>query len=166
MPIYYAGDDTLVMEANDTAIVSYLMVFQKQVCEISAPFLIDRICSKILFKLVFKHFVRFPMLVIRILWTHDGMKPLFRAHIFMNGRRSVAVTVPSQIDCHAPVTINAIVFMADFPNLRQNLRFMGIIIRLPVFPVVVISIWINIQPYQQPADSKKIPIFIYKPISL
>ena len=27
-----------------------------------------------------KHFVRFPMLVIRLLWTYDGMKPLFRVH--------------------------------------------------------------------------------------
>ena len=141
------------------------MVFQEQVCEIGTPFLIDSICGKILFEPVFKYFMRFPMLVIRLLWTHDGMKTQFHVHIFMDGRRAVAVTFPSQICRHAPVTINAIVFMVDFLNLCQNLRFMGIITRLPVFPVVVICIWIDLQPCQQPARTKDMPIFIYKPIS-
>lgn len=121
MPVCYAGNDTPVIEVNDTAVVPYLMVLQEQVCEIGTPFLIDGICGKILFEPVFKHFVRFPMLVIRLLWTHDGMKPQFRVHIFMDGRRAAAVTSLSQIDSHAPVTVNAVMLMVDFLNLRQNL---------------------------------------------
>lgn len=56
-----------------------------------------------------------------------------------------------QINCHAPVPIDSIMDMVDIPDLCHNLRFLGKIIRLPVFPVVVIGSRIYVQPAQQPA---------------
>ena len=41
----------------------------------------------------------------------------------------------------------------DAADLLLNLCFLGMIIRLPVFPVVVISIRADSQPLQQPADA-------------
>ena len=55
-----------------------------------------------------------------------------------------------QIDFHAPVTINTIVDMIDFLNLRVYFCFIGIIIRLPVFPVVIIRVWTDFKPAKEP----------------
>ena len=146
MPICNTGDNTPVMEINNAAVVPHIMVLQKKMREIGTPFLIDFIRSEILLQLVFKHFMWFPVLIIRLLPTDNRTNPQFRIPIFMDGHRAVAVTFPLQIDRHAPLTVNSIVFVVNFLYRIQNLRFVGIIIRLPVFSVVVISIGIYLQP--------------------
>lgn len=60
MSVCNTGDNTPVMEINDTAVVPHIIVLQKKIREIGTPFLIDFIRSEILFQLVFKHFMRFP----------------------------------------------------------------------------------------------------------
>ena len=72
----------------------------------------------------------------------------------------------SQINGHASVSVHSIVLVVNFSDLRLYLRFLGIVIRLPVFPVVIVSIRTNIQPTQQPAQPKIFLIFFDKPISL
>ncbi len=166
MPVCNTGNHTPVVKVNDAAVVPHTMVFQEQVCEIRAPFLVDGLCSEILVQLVFKHFMRFSLRIIRIFRADDGIQPQFRIHIFMDGRRTVVVTFPLQVDCHGPVTVYPVMLMVDFFYLCQNIGFVGIIVRLPVFPVVVIGIWIYLQPGQKPACTKYIPLFIYKPVSL
>ena len=84
----------------------------------------------------------------------------------MNGDRTVIEAFASQINSHASVSVHSIVLVVNLPDLRLYLRFLGIIIRLPVFPVVIVSIWANIQPTQQPAKPKIFLIFFDKPISL
>ncbi len=121
MPIRDAGHNTSVIEVNDAAAVPHIMVFQKQISEICAPFLIDSICGEVLLQLVFKHFMRSPVLIIRLSGTDDGMKPQFRIHILMDGHRTVAVTFPLQINSHTPVTVNAIVSVVDIFYQCQNL---------------------------------------------
>ena len=44
--------------------------------------------------------------------------------------------------------------MVDFADLPLDFRFFGIIIRLPVFPVVIVGIRADPQPPQQPADAE------------
>ncbi len=53
-----------------------------------------------------------------------------------------------QINLHAAVTVNAVVFMIDFFDLCLNFSLLSIVTRLPVFPVVVVSIWIDFQARQ------------------
>ncbi len=48
-----------------------------------------------------------------------------------------------QIYSHAPITDGTIVFVIDLADLILNFLFMGIVTRLPVFPVVIICVWAN-----------------------
>jgi hypothetical protein len=54
----------------------------------------------------------------------------------------------------------------DAADLLLNLCFLGIIIRLPVFPVVIVGIRTNRQPPQQPADTEFFLMTVNKSISL
>ena len=54
----------------------------------------------------------------------------------------------------------------DATDLLLNLRFLGIIIRLPVFPVVIVGIRADPQPPQQPADAEFFLVLIDEPVSL
>ena len=136
------------MEVYDTAVVSYFVILQEQVCEICAPLLVGAIRCKILVQLVFKHLMWFPACIIRLFGADDGIKTHFHIHVFMYGCGAVSIALTGQIDCHAPVTVNAIVLMIDLVNLSFDFLFMGIIIRLPVFPVVIVSVRIDVQPVQ------------------
>lgn len=71
-----------------------------------------------------------------------------------------------QIYSHAPVTDGAIVFVIDFVDLILNFLFMGIVICLPVFPIVVVCVWTNTKLPKKPAQAKQIMILINKSISL
>lgn len=57
-------------------------------------------------------------------------------------------------------------FMVNFYDFFLNFCFLGIIICLPMFSVVVISIWTDMQPLKKPAHTKFIGMFVYKSISL
>ena len=84
----------------------------------------------------------------------------------MDGCSAVIITPTGQIDCHTPIAINTIVFMIDFVNPCLDLCFMGIISYLPVLPVVIISIWIDVQPVQQPTDAEFFLMLVNESISL
>ena len=59
---------------------------------------------------------------------------------------TVIISSACQINCHTLVSVNSIMAVIEVPDPCHNLRFLGIIIRLPVFPVVVIDIRIYFQP--------------------
>ena len=84
----------------------------------------------------------------------------------MDSRAAVAASHAFQISCHAAVTVHAVMVVADIPDLLLDLCFLGMIIRLPVFPVVVISIRADSQPLQQPADTVFLMVSVNEPISL
>ena len=71
MPVCYAGNNASIMQIYDCTVVPYIMVLQKQVGKIGTPFLIDFICSKVLLYFVFEYFMRFTMLIFRLLRTND-----------------------------------------------------------------------------------------------
>ena len=48
------------MEVYDGAVIADIPVFQEQICEICAPFLVGFLSSEVLFQLVFKYFVGLP----------------------------------------------------------------------------------------------------------
>ena len=108
LPVCNTGYNTPVVEVDDAAVVSHLMVLQKQVSEICAPFLIDRICGEFLLQLVFKHFMRFPVLISGLLRTHNRMKSQLRIHIFMYRCWTVKIAFTLQIGFHTPVPVNPI----------------------------------------------------------
>ena len=110
--------------------------------------------------------MRFSVLIIRLFGTNDGAKSQFYIHVFMDGQRAVVITPAGQIDGHAPIPIHAVVLMVDFLNLCFDFLFVGIVICLPVFPVVVVCVWIYVQPPQEPAQAKQLMILFKKPISL
>ena len=84
----------------------------------------------------------------------------------MKGRQAGAVSFLFQIHAHAPVTINSLMIMINDVYGLQNLCLMGIVIRLPVFPVVIVGVWTNAEPPKQPSDAKLCMIFVNKSISL
>lgn len=61
------------------------------------------------------------------------------------------ITFLLQIYGHAPIADCAIVGVIDFADLILNFLFMGIVIRLPVFPVVVVCVRTDIKPPQKPS---------------
>ena len=84
----------------------------------------------------------------------------------MDGDRTVMEAFACQINGHASVSVYTIVLVVNLSDLSLYLGFLSIVIRLPVFPVVIVSIRANIQPTQQPAKPKIFLIFFDKPISL
>ena len=70
-------------------------------------------------------------------------------HIFMNSSGTVKIALSFQVDFHTSVSINSIVGMINLLYLRLHFCFMGIIIRLPVFPVVIVGIRADLQPPEQ-----------------
>lgn len=91
------------------------------------------------------------MFITGLFRTHYGSESQFTIHIFMYGCPAVSASLAFQINSHATVAVNAIVAMVDFHYLRQDLCFFSIIIRLPVFPVVVVCVWTDFEPAKQPA---------------
>ena len=71
-----------------------------------------------------------------------------------------------QIYSHAPIPDGTIVFVIDFVDLIQNFLFMGIIICLPVFPVVIVCVWEDAKLLKKPAQAKQFMILVNKSISL
>ena len=142
------------------------MIRKEQICEIRTPFPVDFICCEILIKFIVEYFTRFSVLIFRLLWAGNGMESPLCIHIFMNGSCTIRVASALQIDFHAPVTINTIVGMIDFLNLCVYFCFMGIIIRLPVFLVVIIRVWTDFKPTKEPPRTKQLMILLNKPISL
>lgn len=80
----------------------------------------------------------------------------------------LTVAVPSafHIDRHAAVSVYSIVAVVDLFNLLLGFCFLGIIIRLPVLPVVIVGIRADRQPPQQPAYPEFFMVLFDKPISL
>ena len=90
--------------------------------------------------------MRFALLIIRFLRAYDGAQSQFFVHIFMNRCRAKTISYPFKINSHAPIAIHTIMIMIDFRDLFLYFGFLGIVFRLPVLPVVVISIRIDFQP--------------------
>ena len=80
----------------------------------------------------------------------------------------LTVTIPSafQTGCHAAVSVCSIVAVADLFSLLFGFCLLGIIIRLPMFPVVITGIWSYLQPPEQPADAEFFMVLVDEPVSL
>ena len=53
-----------------------------------------------------------------------------------------------QIDLHATIAHNSVIVVIDVLYLVKSILFLGIIIRLPVLQVVIIGVWVYIEPSQ------------------
>ena len=84
----------------------------------------------------------------------------------MDGSGAVAVPFALQIGRHAAVAVDAVVPVVDFIYLPLNFCFLDVIIRLPVFPVVIIGIRAEPQPPQQPAGAEFLMVLVDEPVSL
>ena len=84
----------------------------------------------------------------------------------MDGSGAVAVSFTLQIGRHGTVAVNTVMPVVDFIYLPLSFCFLGVIIRLPVFPVVIVGIRADPQPPQQPADAEFLMVLFDKPISL
>ena len=164
--VCYTGNYTPVIKIYDGAIVPYISVPEEQVCEIRAPFLVRPVCMEILIQFVIEYFMGLSWLCPRFLWADDGMQAQFPVHIFMDCCLAIAVPPALQIGSHTAVPVYSIVAVVDLFNLFLDFLFLGIIIRLSVFPVVIVSIRAEPQPPQQPADAKFLMVLFDKPISL
>lgn len=51
-----------------------------------------------------------------------------------------------QIDFHAPISIDSIMSVINLMDLCLYFCFFGIVIRLPVFPVVIVCVWTDLKP--------------------
>ena len=87
-------------------------------------------------------------------------------HVFVNGRSTVAMSRSFQICSHTAVAVFSIMAVVNVADLLLNLRFLGIIICLPVFSVVIVSIRPELQPPQEPANAEFLLMIVHKSISL
>ena len=102
--------------------------------------------SEILSQLILKYLVRLPVYIFWFFRTYNRIQPHLLIHILMDGYRTVVEAFASQINGHASVSVYTIVLVVNLSDLRLYLGFLSIVIRLPVFPVVIVSIRANIQP--------------------
>ena len=128
--------------------------------------MINPVGMEILIQPVFKDLMRFSVLISWFLGADNGEKTHLCVHIFMNSGRTVMETLTFQVDRHTPVSVHTIVGMVYFLNPRLNRCFPGIVIRFPMFPVVIISIRMQFQPPEQPANTKLVLILVDESISL
>ena len=119
---------------------------------------------EILVQFVIKYFMGLPWLCPRSLRADDGMQTQFPVHIFMDC--CLAVPPALQTDSHTALPVCSIVAVVNLFDLFLDFLFLGIIIRLPVFPVVIAGIRADSQPPQQPADAEFFMVLFDKPISL
>ena len=146
VPVGYAGDCAPVVKVYDGTVVAHIPVFQKQVSEIRTPFLVRSVRPEILPQQVPEHLVGLARPCPRFFGADNGVQPQFPVHIFMDGGGAVMVPPAPQIDCHTVVAVNTIMAVVDLTDLLMNLRFFCMVGRLPVFPVVIVCIWVNPQP--------------------
>ena len=154
------------MQVYDCTVIAHISVFQEQVSEIRTPFFVDFLRREVLLQLVLKYLVGLPGLCAWPLGADDGVQAQLHVHIFVDSRAAIAVSPAFEISCHAAVTVHPVMAVVDILNLLLNLCFLGIIIRLPVFSVVVISIRADAQPLQQPAGAIFLMVLVNESISL
>ncbi len=164
--VCHTCNDAPVIQVYNAAIVAHFPIFQKQIREICTPLVVHLVFMKFLLQLVFKDFVRFSAPVTRSPRTDEGIQPHFRIHVFVYGNGAVMTAPACQIDGHGPVSCHPVMLIVNFPDQRFGGSFPCIIIRLSVFPIVVISIRTDAKPPQQPADAKVFVMLFHKPISL
>ncbi len=104
--------------------------------------MIHFICSKVLIRLIFKYPVRLSVFVIRLFRTDNGMQCGFCIHIFVYSSRAVIISPARQINGHGPVCVSPVMAVIDVLNLFHGFRFLDIVIRLAVFPVVIAGVWV------------------------
>ena len=121
---------------------------------------------EILIQFVIEYFMGLPWLCPWFLWADDGMQAQFPVHIFMDCCLAIAVPPALQIGSHTAVPVYSTVAVVDLFDLFPDFLFLGIVIRLPVFPVVIVGIRADPQPPQQPADAEFFMVLFDKPISL
>ena len=115
------------------------MVCKEQIGKICAPFPVDFVCVKILIQFIIEYLMCFSVRIFQLLGTDDGTEPKFCIHIFMNRNGTVKI---------------AFAFQG------------GIVIRLPVFQVVIVCVWTDCKPAKQPAQAKLFMMIFNKSISL
>ena len=94
------------------------------------------------------------------------MQAHFSIHIFMDGCVAVAVPFTLQIGRHPAIAVNTVVSVVNLTDLPLDFCFLGVIICLPVFPVVIIGIRADRQAPQQPAGAEFFLVLVNKPVSL
>lgn len=97
------------------------MTRKKEICKISTPFPVDFVCSEILFQLILEYLMRPSVLISGLLWTNNRMESQFRIHIFMYRCGTIKITSMLQIDCHTPVSVNAIITQEDHRRLTKRI---------------------------------------------
>ena len=91
------------------------------------------------------------MFMARIFRADDGMQAELDIHIFVYRCGTVIISSARQVNGHAPVAIHSVMMVVDLPDLSHDFGFLGIIACLPVFPVVIVSIWTDVKPPKEPA---------------
>lgn len=166
MSVCYACNHASVIEIYDRTIIPDIPVLQKQVRKIRASLLIRLVRMEVLLEFVLKYFMWLPGLCTRLLEADDGMQAHLCVHIFMDSSGAIVVSFALQIDCHTAIAVNTVVPVVDLFNFLLHFCFLDIIFCLPVFPVVVVSIWADPQLFQQPADAEFFMVLIDESVSL
>ena len=110
--------------------------------------------------------MRLPRLCPGFFRADDGMQTHLTIHIFMDGCVAVAVPFTLQIGRHPAIAVNTVVSVVNLTDLPLDFCFLGIIICLPVLPVVIVGIRADPQPPQEPTDAEFFLMTVNKSISL
>ena len=114
--------------------------------EIHTPLPVRHVRMGILIPSIVRYFMGLPGPRPWFLWTGDRIQTQSHIHIFMDRCLAVVISPTLQIGSHTAVPVYSVVVVVDFFDLLLDLLFLGIMIRLPVFPVVIIGIRADPQP--------------------
>ena len=101
------------MQVQNRTVITGIPVRMEQLGKISAPFLVNSICRKILAELIIKQLMGFPVFICGLFGAHDGSETEQRIHIFVNSRSAVPNPFTLQVYLHAAVSVHTVVFMIN-----------------------------------------------------
>ena len=102
---------------------------------------------EVLIQFVPEYFMGLAWLCPRLFGANDGAQIHLRIHVFMDSRSAVAVPCPLQIGGHAAVAVHSIMVVVDAEDLLLNLRFLGIVICLPLGRLTTLEMLALDTPY-------------------
>lgn len=164
--IRYACNHTAIVEVQNCTVIADIASCEKQISEVGQPYLMDPFGGKISPEQVLKVRMLCPAVVFGWFSLHDGTQPEFLVHVLMNCPGRKIYTCARQIGSHSAIAVNTIMFIVDHQNLIENLLLFRLPLCPPTFSVVVISVRINVQPSQQPPNTKQLAVLVDAPICL
>ena len=86
MAVCYARRHASVTEVYDSTVITHIPIFQEQICEIRAPFLVRLVRMEVLLSFILEYLMGLAWLCPRLFGADDGAQTHLRVHVFMDSQ--------------------------------------------------------------------------------